>query len=135
MQRLSPSRQAPYNDMDSPLNEQANGPLGGPAGNTEPEAAPTLATELAAPTVSRAYRCQCGRPVFLRNSECLACHTPLGYVIDRLGVMPLAPAVDGGALPDTFTVFGDPHGPTYRRCANLMTPAACSWSSCRRRGS
>jgi hypothetical protein len=77
--------------------------------------------------MSRAYRCQCGRPVFLRNSECLACHTPLGYVIDRLGVMPLAPAEGEGALPDTFTVFGDPHGKTYHRCANLMTPAACSW--------
>ncbi|SFP84537.1 putative zinc-binding metallopeptidase [Variovorax sp. 770b2] len=109
--------------MDSsttdPVNEQA--------ANGEPEGAPTLASELVAPTLSRAYRCQCGRPVFLRNSECLACHTPLGYVIDRLGVMPLAPAEGEGALPDTFTVFGDPHGKTYQRCANLMTPAACSW--------
>jgi hypothetical protein len=35
--------------------------------------------------------------------------------------------VGEGAQPDTFTVFGDPHGHTYRRCANLMTPAACSW--------
>jgi len=101
--------------MDSPINDPANGQ----AGNVEPEDAPSLAAELAAPTVSRAYRCQCGRPVFLRNSECLACHTPLGYVIDRLGVMPLAPAVGDGAQPDTFTVFGDPHGKTYRRCANL----------------
>jgi hypothetical protein len=109
--------------MDSPIDD----PLNPQAGNAEPEAPPTLAAELAAPTVSRAYRCQCGRPVFLRNSECLACHTPLGYVIDRLGVMPLAPAVGDGALPDTFTVFGDPHGKTYHRCANLMTPAACSW--------
>lgn len=108
--------------MDSPLDEpQPNAPA------MASEGAPTLAAELAAPTVSRAYRCQCGRPVFLRNSECLACHTPLGYVIDRLGVMPLAPAEGEGAQPDTFTVFGDPHGPTYRRCANLMTPAACSW--------
>ncbi|SEJ90773.1 MULTISPECIES: putative zinc-binding metallopeptidase [unclassified Variovorax] len=106
--------------MNSPVNDPAGMP-------PSPEGAPTLATELAAPTVTRSYRCQCGRPVFLRNSQCLACHTPLGYVIDRLGVMPLAPAEGGGAQPDTFTVFGDPHGPTYRRCANLMTPAACSW--------
>ena len=91
------------------------------------DAAPPLGAELAAPTVSRAYRCQCGRPVFLRNSKCLACLTPLGYVIARLGVVPLAPAEGEGALPDTFTVFGDPHGLTYRRCANLMTPAACNW--------
>ena len=25
------------------------------------------------------YRCQCGRPVFFRNSLCLGCQTPLGY--------------------------------------------------------
>ncbi|EEJ48074.1 zinc-ribbon domain-containing protein, partial [Escherichia coli] len=52
---------------------------------------------------------------------------PLGYVIERLGVVPLAPAAGEGAQPDTFTVFGDPHGKTYSRCANLMTPAACNW--------
>ncbi|SEL78809.1 hypothetical protein SAMN05518845_111106 [Variovorax sp. YR750] len=110
--------------MNAPSDDQANAQ---PVASGEAEGAPTLATELAAPTVSRAYRCQCDRPVFLRNSECLACHTPLGYVIERLGVMPLAPAVGEGAQPDTFTVFGDPHGKTYRRCANLMTPAACNW--------
>jgi hypothetical protein len=124
MHPLSPPRQEDQDkNMDSSPDEQANAQQAA----IEPEGAPTLAAELASPTVSRAYRCQCGRPVFLRNSECLACHTPLGYVIDRLGVMPLAPAVGEGAQPDTFTVFGDPHGNTYRRCANLMTPAACSW--------
>jgi hypothetical protein len=112
--------------MDSPLDPTADH-IAATAAPQPEGAAPSLATELAAPTVSRAYRCQCGRPVFLRNSECLACHTPLGYVIDRLGVMPLAPAEGEGALADTFTVFGDPHGKTYHRCANLMTPAACSW--------
>jgi hypothetical protein len=118
-----------------------------PADASAPAAAPpSLASELAAPTVSRAYRCQCGRPVFLRNSQCLACHTPLGYVTDRLGVMPLAlvdpgPAAEGAGedqgegankggeapAPDTFTVFGDPDGRTYRRCANFLTPASCNW--------
>jgi len=72
--------------------------------------------------------------VFLRNSQCLACRTPLGYVTDRLGVMPLAPVATGesegeseDAAPDTFTVFGDPQGRTYRRCANFLTPASCNW--------
>jgi hypothetical protein len=91
------------------------------------EAAPSLAAELQAPTVTRAYQCQCGRPVFLRNSQCLACRTPLGYVIESLGVVPLAPAAFDGAEPDTFTVFGDAQGKAYRRCDNLMTPAACNW--------
>jgi hypothetical protein len=91
------------------------------------EASPSLAAELQAPTVTRAYQCQCGRPVFLRNSQCLACHTPLGYVIESLGVVPLAPATFDGAEPDTFTLFGDAKGKAYRRCDNLMTPAACNW--------
>ncbi|MDQ0588886.1 hypothetical protein QFZ47_002995 [Variovorax paradoxus] len=117
-----------------------------PAGAPEPGAPSHLASELAAPTVSRAYRCQCGRPVFLRNSQCLACRTPLGYVIERLGVVPLAPVepdkaektedkapqaleeAEGGAEPEQlFTVFGNPDGRTYRRCANLMTAASCNW--------
>jgi len=93
----------------------------------ENEAAPSLAAELQAPTVTRAYQCQCGRPVFLHNSQCLACHTPLGYVIERLGVVPLAPVAQEGAEPDTFTVFGDTNGMRYRRCTNLMTRAACNW--------
>ena len=115
------------NDMNLPSGAIANAP--------DPGAAPNLASELAAPTVSRAYRCQCGRPVFLRNSQCLACGTPLGYVIDRLGVVPLAPvpAESGdegqgeGAEPDSFTVFGNPDGRRYSRCANLLTAASCNW--------
>jgi hypothetical protein len=54
-------------------------------------AAHSLAADLSAPTITRAYQCQCGRPIFLGNSECLACHTPLGFVIESLGVVPLAP--------------------------------------------
>ncbi|WP_295544825.1 putative zinc-binding metallopeptidase [uncultured Pseudacidovorax sp.] len=83
----------------------------------------SLADELAAPAVSRAYVCQCGRPVYLRNSQCLACSTPLGYVTSRVGVLPLAPTDD----PDLFTVFGEPDGPRYRRCTNFTTAASCNW--------
>ena len=39
------------------------------------------------PTAPRAYRCQCERPVFFRNSECLACKTPLGYEPDLRSVL------------------------------------------------
>lgn len=106
--------------MDSPTDDRAAPP---PAA----ESGPALAAEPQAPTLTRAYRCQCGRPVFLRNSQCLACLTPLGYVVERLGVVPLAPADFQGAEADTFTLFGDTHGKAYRRCANLMTPAACNW--------
>ena len=78
---------------------------------------------MAAPSVSRAYLCQCGRPVFLRNSRCLACSTPLGFVVDRLGVMPLAPAATEGE----YTVFGEPQGPLLRRCGNFESAIGCNW--------
>ncbi|RZL63120.1 MAG: hypothetical protein EOP81_13865 [Variovorax sp.] len=91
----------------------------------EPSA--SLAADMTAPTVTRAYQCQCGRPIFLGNSQCLACQTPLGYVAERLGVVPLQPAAFEGAEPDTWTVFGDTNGKAYRRCNNLMTAASCNW--------
>ncbi len=93
----------------------------------------SLAEDLKAPSVSRAYQCQCGRPVFLGNSECLACHTPLGYVIERLGVVPLAlmvpvaPADGADPLPETYTVVDDPQGVLHQRCANFLTAAGCNW--------
>lgn len=87
----------------------------------------SLAVDLKAPTLSRAYQCQCGRPIFLGNSECLACHTPLGYVVESLGVVPLAPAAFPDAEAASYTVFGDTNGKAYRRCANLMTAASCNW--------
>jgi hypothetical protein len=117
----------PTPDADTIRNDQNQESAAAPALTDDLTPDATLAAELQAPTLSRAYQCQCGRPVFLRNSRCLACHTPLGYVIDRLGVVPLAPAEFDGAEPGTFTVFGDPEGRAYRRCDNLMTAAACNW--------
>ena len=40
----------------------------------------------------RNYHCQCGQPVFFRNSQCLACGTPLGYECERATLLPLMPA-------------------------------------------
>jgi hypothetical protein len=102
------------------------------------------------PTLAgRAYRCQCGCPVFFRNSACLACGTPLGYDPEQARLLPLM----AGAEPETWVVWRDPsthqtgQQPTqalanlgqtenavlpppallYARCANLQTPAACNW--------
>ncbi len=74
---------------------------------------------------SRAYACRCGRPVFFRNSVCLACQTPLGYEPHLRQVFPLAP----GTEQNTWTLALDtPNSQsTYLRCANLETPAACNW--------
>jgi hypothetical protein len=40
---------------------------------------------------------------------------------------PEGEAVGERAEPDTFTVYGNPDGKRYRRCANLMTAASCNW--------
>ncbi|MBC7681549.1 MAG: zinc-ribbon domain-containing protein, partial [Ferruginibacter sp.] len=100
------------------------------------------------PTLAgRAYRCQCGCPVFFRNSACLACGTPLGYDPEQARLLPLM----AGTQPDTWVVWHDqsmdqtgqqspvsnnlgssghpentvlpPPALVYTRCANLQTPA------------
>jgi hypothetical protein len=70
----------------------------------------------------RAFNCQCGRPVFFRNSTCLACGTALGYAPALAQLVPLAPT----DTPDVWLQW-QTEGPRYRRCANLHTPAACNW--------
>lgn len=77
-----------------------------------------------APLVPRAFRCRCGRPVFFRNSECLACHTPLGYDTARLVLRPLQP----DRAPDWWRPVGSTlRAPRFRRCVNLNSAAACNW--------
>jgi len=75
----------------------------------------------------RAYFCRCGRPVFFRNSVCLACKTPLGYEPHLRQVYPLAPASD----PDMWELAPGNAllgvSENYRRCANLDSPAGCNW--------
>ncbi len=148
----------------------------------------------------RNYHCQCGQPVFFRNSQCLACGTPLGYDCEKSVLLPLMPADDptaaqasglwqawqpeavpltnhappsdtppprmedipgqqsggsgglGGsgqsddgvspslapvpgqapassasAAPDASASSGGEPAIFYKRCLNLLTPAACNW--------
>ena len=70
---------------------------------------------------SRAFKCQCGRHVFFRNSLCTACSTPLGYLPSRSAVLPLIP----GSTEGRWRVPNDAN--EYKRCANLDTPAGCNW--------
>jgi len=120
-----------------------------------PEQIPLSNDSLAQPSVAapahlprlagRAYRCQCGCPVFFRNSTCLACGTPLGYDPARASLLPLMPGPD----PDTWVAWQEEvpadaseessvsqaqDSPVqeatpaaYFRCDNLQTPAACNW--------
>jgi hypothetical protein len=80
----------------------------------------------------RSFTCRCGRPLFFRNSECLACHTPLGYEPQQQRLLPLEPAApDSGSTESACAPWrevGAPaSAPAFRRCANLATAAACNW--------
>jgi hypothetical protein len=79
---------------------------------------------VARPLIARSFRCRCGRPVFFRNSECLACHTPLGYDPARRQLLPLEAA---GAEGLWRAVGGRASTRTYRRCQHLDGPSACNW--------
>lgn len=70
----------------------------------------------------RTYRCQCGGPIFFRNSRCLTCDTKLGYHPENARLLPLKPS----EKKDEWTLWED-DGQTYLRCANLHTPASCNW--------
>ncbi|WP_341908683.1 putative zinc-binding metallopeptidase [Polaromonas sp. YR568] len=70
----------------------------------------------------RNYHCQCGQPVFFRNSKCLACNTPLGYDCERGLLLPLMP----GPQPGTWQAWqasgaplnappDDPHPPALEQ--------------------
>ena len=77
------------------------------------------------PVSSRAYRCRCGRPVFFRNSVCLACQTPLGYEPTQARVIPMDP----GQEANVFVPANAPPGQAgqYVRCANFASAAECNW--------
>jgi hypothetical protein len=79
----------------------------------------------------RAYRCRCGRPVFFRNSECLACHTPLGYDCRQARLLPLEAGPEPGQWQEADgpqQQSGPGSGPQwYRRCANFDSPSGCNW--------
>ena len=71
----------------------------------------------------RAHHCRRGRPPFFRNSECLACQTPLGYWPEQQNLLPLQDAGEG-----RWQAWGsDPTDVRFARCANLHTAAACNW--------
>lgn len=72
----------------------------------------------------KSFRCQCGRPVYFRNSLCLACKTPLGYETESGQVLALTP----GPQQNTWKLHSQKEDlPLWRRCANFDSPAGCNW--------
>lgn len=69
----------------------------------------------------RAYRCRCGHRLYFRNSACLACAAPLGFLPDDLVLHALRP----GPAPATWRIDGVDG--LFTRCANFDTAAGCNW--------
>ena len=76
-----------------------------------------------ATTRSRSYTCQCGKPVFFRNSACLSCGAQLGYDPELTTLI----ALEEGDTPGSLVRHGDTGGKHYQRCANFDTAAGCNW--------
>jgi hypothetical protein len=70
---------------------------------------------------SRSYQCRCGSRIFFRNTLCLACKSPLGYLPDEGRVA----ALDPGPAQGTWRAEG--RGTVLKSCANRDSPAACNW--------
>mgnify|MGYP001824258481 FL=1 len=78
------------------------------------------------PRTKRAYRCECGRPVFFRNTQCLGCGAQLGYE-PSLGELR---SVQPGGEPGSWQLTGESDSDSageYRRCSNFESPAHCNW--------
>jgi hypothetical protein len=75
----------------------------------------------------QAFRCVCGRAVFFRNSQCVACGTALGYEPTQARLLPLVPGPDGITWEEAQADTAGGAPPLYRRCANFDSPAGCNW--------
>jgi hypothetical protein len=82
----------------------------------------TLATAFG-PTTSRSYHCFCGKPIFLRNTQCLNCGRQLGYDTLIRTMVALEPAPVAGQ----WHIAGEADWPAFARCSNLTTASACNW--------
>jgi hypothetical protein len=87
-----------------------------------------------APVTPRAFSCRCGRPIFFRNSRCLACGAVLGYDPERRRLLPLEPAEGQADEAEGLPMWWRSALPgrtlasvRWQRCSNLGTPSACNW--------
>jgi hypothetical protein len=71
----------------------------------------------------RSFACPvCGQLVFFENSECLRCHSALGFAPDEQDIVAIATAAALDASPPSTPSTPSP----YRRCTNEVR-AACNW--------
>ena len=70
---------------------------------------------------SRTFVCRCGTHIFFRNSLCLTCQAPLGYLPGEARLV----ALDPGPQPGTWVAEGVRAPQKY--CGNRELPARCNW--------
>lgn len=74
-----------------------------------------------------AFACRCGRPVYFRNSLCLACKAPLGFEPETLQVRALKPAAGAGTWTVELDDAASDDAQLWKRCENFESPAGCNW--------
>jgi hypothetical protein len=72
-----------------------------------------------------AYRCQCGSPIFFRNSQCLNCGRTLAY--EPVSARMVALVAHHDQHGDAWHIEGDKGDAAFHRCANFQTAANCNW--------
>jgi hypothetical protein len=72
-----------------------------------------------------AYRCQCGSPIFFRNSQCLNCGRTLAY--EPVSARMVALVAHHDQRGDAWRIEGDKGDAAFHRCANFQTAANCNW--------
>jgi hypothetical protein len=86
----------------------------------------TARRALAPPRWRRAFACRCGRPVFFRNSRCLACGAALGFDAEQRSLRALQPADGPGWWVDARAARPS-RRPRWRRCSELEGASGCNW--------
>jgi hypothetical protein len=71
--------------------------------------------------LTRSYKCRCGAAIFFRNTQCLTCKSPLGFLADSLSLTALGPGSDPG------TVRAEGSDRLHKYCGNRESPAQCNW--------
>jgi zinc-ribbon domain len=67
---------------------------------------------------SRTFFCRCGNNLFFRNSLCLGCQAPLGYLPGEARLVPLDPG------PHSGTRVVETGGARQKFCGNRKTPVS-----------
>jgi hypothetical protein len=70
---------------------------------------------------SRTFVCRCGTHIFFRNTLCLTCQAPLGYLPGEARLV----ALDPGPQPGTWIAEGVQA--LQKSCGNREMPAQCNW--------